>query len=201
MTTGTVFAVFEDFNDRRDEPAEPTIEDERISAEAAGELRDAAWTEGYLTGRQEHVSHSSERPLTATLLTAVHELEAGTSEAVGAAALAVADLLVNTVIAATSESWSARLLERVRAVADRVKPALTVAPRFVLRDRHGTEQQFGDISDLSRVLEDGSGEDVTIRWHRGEATISRTALLEDLRDAIIPLSAARADQQDARNLT
>ncbi|WP_428488801.1 hypothetical protein [Rhodopila sp.] len=201
MTTSTVFAVFEDFNDQRDEPAAPMIEDERISSEEVGEIRQAAWTEGYLTARQERLTHSGDRPLTATLLTAVHELEASTSEAVGAAALAMADLLVNTVIAATSENWSARLLERVRMVADRIKPALTVAPRFVLRDRHGTEQQFGDISDLSRVLEDGSGEDVTIRWHRGEAIISRTALLEDLRDAIIPLSVARADQQDARNLT
>ena len=111
-------------------------------------------------------------------------------EAVDAASLAVADLLVNAVIAVTSDDWSARLLDRVRAVADRIKPALTVAPEFVLRDDSGTARCFDDISDLSQALEAGNtGEAVTIRWHRGEATISRTAMLEDLRDAIIPLSA------------
>jgi hypothetical protein len=201
MTTDTVFAVFADFNDRRDEPAPPPPEDESVSSDEVGSIRDAAWTEGYLTGRQECGSRGGDRPLTATLLTSVHELDATTSEAVGDAALAVADLLVNTVIAATSDNWSARLLERVRTVAERVKPALTVAPQFVLRDEHGTEQQFGDISDLSRALEAGGGEDVTIRWHRGEARLSRMALLEDLRDAILPLSAGRADQQNARNPT
>jgi hypothetical protein len=201
MTTDMVFAVFEDFNDRREEPEAPPPEDVLVPSDAIGEIREAAWTEGYLRGRQECGSCSGEQPLTATLLTSVHELDATTSEAVGDAALAVADLLVNTVITATSDNWSARLLERVRMVADRVKPALTVAPQFVLRDEQGTEQHFGNISDLSRVLEDGGGEDVTIRWHRGEATVSRMALLEDLRDALIPLSAGRADQQNARNRT
>ena len=201
MTTDTAFAVFEDFNDRRQEPAAPPPEIELVSFEAIDEIRATAWTEGYLQGRQQAARHSGDQPLTATLLTSMHDLDATTSEAVGDAALAVADLLVNTVITATSDNWSARLLQRVRMVADRVKPALTVAPQFVLRDQHGTEQHFGDLSDLSRVLQDGGGEDVTIRWHRGEATISRTALLADLCDAIIPLSAGRADQQNARNPT
>jgi hypothetical protein len=47
----------------------------------------------------------------------------------------------------------------------------------------------------------GGGQDVTIRWQRGEATISRMALLADLREAIIPLSAGRIIEQDARNQT
>jgi hypothetical protein len=140
--------------------------------------------------------------LTARLVTSLHELDLHTSEAVDAAALAVADLLVNTVIAITSDTWSARLLDRVRAVADRIKPALTVAPAFVLRDADGTVQDFNDISDLSRALEaGGTGEDVTIRWHRGEATISRMALLEDLQEAIIPLSAGQTSEQNARQQT
>jgi len=132
--------------------------------------------------------------MTARLLTSVHDLSGSTSEAVDTAALIVADLLVNTVIAVTSDGWSARLLDRVRMVADRLKPALTVAPEFLLRDESGTVRHFNDITDLSRALDAGAtGEDVTIRWQRGEATISRMALLEDLRDAIIPLSAGHAD--------
>ena len=110
----------------------------------------------------------------------------------------VADLLVNTVIAVTSDDWSAKLMDRVRLVAERIKPALTVAPEFILRDDRGAIQHFGNISDLSRALEDGTaGEDVTIRWQRGEATISRSALLEDLREAIIPL-AGRSGRQAKR---
>ena len=201
MTTSTVFAVFEDFNDRRDGATPLTSDADTGAADELGAMREAAWTDGYLAGRHEAGSGSGERLLTAKLLTSVHDLDATTSEVVGDAALIVADLLVKTVIAATSDNWSARLMDRVQMVADRVKPALSVAPRFVLRDEHGSEQQFGDISDLSRVLEAGGGEDVTIQWHRGEATISRLALLEDLRDAIIPLSAGRADESNIRNPT
>ncbi|MEA2738431.1 MAG: hypothetical protein QOH05_1738, partial [Acetobacteraceae bacterium] len=132
----------------------------------------------------------------------LHELASETAGAVDLASLTVADLLVNTVIAATSDNWSARLMDRVRMVADRIKPTLTVAPQFVLRDDHGAEQHFANISDLSQALDAGStGQDVTIRWQRGEAMISRMALLDDLRDAIIPLSAGLADQQNVRNPT
>jgi hypothetical protein len=196
MTTDTMFAVFEDFNEPRDDPPAPPAEEEPLPFGDIGGIREAAWTEGYLTGRQNSGTQDSDQPLTATLLTSVHELGTTTSEAVDAAALTVADLLVSTVITLTSDTWSTRLLDRVRMVADRIKPALTVAPEFILRDDHGTEQHFGDISDLSRVLESGCvGEDVTIRWQHGEAAISRTAFLEDIREAILPLSAGRVSEQ------
>jgi hypothetical protein len=85
-------------------------------------------------------------------------------------------------------------------IADRIKPALVVEPEFVLRDDGGAERRYGDISSLSRALEDGIiGEDVTIRWQRGEASISRKALLEDLREAVIPLSDGLVTEQNARH--
>jgi len=198
MTADTIFAVFEDFNDRPDEPPPLVAEPEPLASAEIGEIRSATWTEGYLTGRRNGGGPDGDRQLTAKLLTSVYELSGKTVEAVDAAALAVADLLVNMVIAVTSDGWPARLLDRVRMVADRIKPAVTVTPEFLLRDGDGTVRQFADISDLSRVLEaGGGGEDVTIRWQRGEATISRTALLEDLREAIIPLSAGRTSEQNA----
>lgn len=190
MTTDTTFAVFEDFNEPREAPAPPPAEDAPPPFDEMGEIREEAWTDGYMTGRQEHDAHGDDRTISARLLTSVHDLEAKAAEAVDAASLVVADLLVNAVIAVTSDDWSVRLLDRVRAVADRIKPALTVTPEFVLSGDDGTTQCFADISALSHALEAGNtGEAVTIRWHRGEATISRSALLADLRDAIIPLSA------------
>jgi hypothetical protein len=202
MTTNTIFAVFEDFNEPRDDLAAPVVEDELPSFGDVGEIRSAAWTEGYMTGRQESGAHDSDQPLTAKLLTSVHDLGTTTAAAVDAAALTVADLLISTVIGLASDAWSARLLDRVQLVADRIKPALTVAPDFELRDDDGTVQRFADISQLSRALDAaGTGRDVTIRWQRGEATISRMALLEDLREAIVPLSASRANEQNARKQT
>jgi len=196
MMTDTTFAVFEDFNEPRDEPDPVPAEHQAPPFGDIGEIRSAAWNEGYITGRQVSGGHDGDPTMTAKLLTSVYELGNRTSEAVDAAALAVADLLVNTVIALTSDGWPGRLLDRVRMVADRIKPALTVAPEFVLLGVDGTTQQFGDIAELSRALEaGGGGEDVTIRWQRGEATINRAALLEDLREAIIPLSAGRANEQ------
>ena len=138
--------------------------------------------------------------LTAKLLTALDDLTAKTTDAVDAASLAVAEVLISTVIAVASDDWPAKLLGRVRMIADRVKPALTVAPEFVLRDDGGTERRFADIDSLSRALDEGVvGEDVTIKWHRGEATISREALLEDLREAVIPLSAGLVNEQVPRH--
>ena len=202
MTTDTAFAIFENFNEPREEPSPSPVEDAPPPPGDLGEVREEAWTDGYLTGRQERDAQGSDQPLTAKLLTSVYDLAADVSLAVDAASLAVADLLVNIVIAVTSDAWSSRLLDRVRAVADRIKPALTVAPEFVLRDDAGTIRCFGDISELAQALEAGNtGEAVTIRWHRGEATISRTALLEDLRDAIIPLSAGLLNHQNARKPT
>jgi hypothetical protein len=201
MTTDAMFAVFEDFNDVRDEPPPPPeVEKPAPAFDPIGQIREEAWTAGYLTGRQEPAGDGAEFGLTAKLVTSLHELDAKTADAVDAASLAVADLLVNTVIAVASDEWPRKLLSRVRMVADRIKPALTVEPEFLLRDDSGTERRFGDIASLSRALDDGVvGEDVTIKWQRGEATISRTALLEDLREAVSPLSAGLVNEQKARH--
>jgi hypothetical protein len=201
MTTDTMFGIFADFNDFREEPPVPQMDQASPAAdEIIGQIREEAWTEGYLTGRQEQPDESADTSLTAKLVTSLHELEARTAEAIDAASLVVAEFLVNTVLAAASDDWPRKLLSRVRMVADRIKPALTVEPEFLLRDNSGTERRFGDIASLGRALDDGSiGEDVTIKWQRGEATISRTALLEDLREAVIPLSAGLVNEQNARN--
>jgi hypothetical protein len=197
MTTDTMFAVFADFNDRAHEPP-PAVEEAPPAVDERGQIREEAWTDGYMTGRQEPADKTADSCLVAKLVRSLHDVDAKAAEAVDAASLAVADLLINTVIAVASDDWPAKLLGRVRMVADRIKPALTVEPEFILRDDGGTERRFGDIASLSRALDDGIvGEDVTIRWQRGEATISRKALLEDLRDAIIPLSAGLVDTQSA----
>jgi hypothetical protein len=202
MTTNPFFAVFEDFNEPQPERLPAPEEAAPEPAADIGELCSDAWTEGYITACREDDVQDPEQPLTAKLLTSVYDLDARTSEAVDAASLVVADMLVNTVLAVTAEEWSAQLLDRVKMIADRIKPALTVVPEYVLRDEQGAIQHFGNILDLSRALDAGSvGEDVTIRWQRGEATISRTAFLDDIRDAIIPLSAGRVKEQNARTPT
>ncbi len=200
MTTDTMFAVFADFNDAREDTSPPApVEEPPPEFDEIAHIREQAWTDGYLTGRQEPVPENTDSRMTARLITSVYELDGKTNEAVDAASLAVADLLVSTVIAAASDEWPRSLLSRVRMVADRIKPALTVEPEFLLRDDSGIERRFGDIASLSRALDDGVvGEDVTIKWHRGEATISRAALLEDLREAVIPLSAGLVNEQNAR---
>jgi hypothetical protein len=202
MTTATMHPVFEDFNEPRDPPPPPPPEDPSSGVNDIGQIREEAWTDGYMTGCRQSGTQSAEQTLTARLLTSVHELESGTSGVVDAAALSVADLLVNTVVAATSDEWAARLLERVRMVADWIKPALTGAPEFVIHDAGGTARRFGDISALSHALDDGDiDQDVSIRWQRGEATISRKTLLEDLREAVIPLSAGLTNEQLTRQPT
>jgi hypothetical protein len=201
MTTGVLSAVFADFNDHGNEASPPAVEAEPAHSDEIGHIREEAWTEGYMSGRQEPAGDTG-GGLTARLLTSLHELDAKAENAVDAASLVVAELLVNTVIAVASEDWAGKLLGRVRMVADRIKPALSVAPEFVMRDDGGTERRFGDISSLSRAFDDGIvGEDVTIRWQRGEATISRTNLLEDLRDAVMPLSAGLVNEQNTRHVS
>jgi hypothetical protein len=196
MATEAIFTVFEDFNERQGEPSLSFVEAVSLPL---GDVREEAWTDGYLTARQERGTRSDDPGLTAKLMTSVFELDGKAAEAVEAASLAVADLLVNTVISMTSDEWSAQLMDRVRLVADHIKAALTVAPEFVLRDDCGTLHRFGDISSLSRAIEAGNfGEEVSIRWQRGEATICRSALLEDLRQAIIPLSAGLVNEQNVR---
>jgi hypothetical protein len=200
MMTDAMFAVFANFNDQVDEPPPPPVEEAPPVVDEIIQIRQEAWTEGYLAGRQEPGNEIADGKLTAKLLTALDDLTAKTTDVVDAASLAVADLLINTVISLVSDEWPAKLLGRVRMIADRIKPALTVAPEFVLRDDGGTERRFADIDSLSRALDEGVvGEDVTIRWHRGEATISREALLEDLREAVIPLSAGLVNEQIPRH--
>jgi hypothetical protein len=190
MTIGTVLAIFEDFNEPSDQTPPPPVEEPPAGDIEIDRIRTEAWTEGFMTGRQGSATRDGDPVLTARLLTSVHELDNKASDAVAEAALIVADLLVNTVITVTSDEWAARLLERVRMVAERVKPALTIAPEFILHDAGGPGRRFGDMAALSHALEAGdTNQDVSIRWHHGEAMISREALLDDLREAIIPLSA------------
>lgn len=199
MATETIFAVFADFNERLMDLAPPLIEAVPIPE---GDGHQEAWTDGYLAGRQGRGAPGDDPNLNARLITSVSELDEKAAEAIEAASLAVADLLVKTVIAVTADGWSAGLMDRVRLVAGRIEPALTVAPEFILRDDHGSLRRFDSISSLSRVLEDGGAyADVSIRWHRGEATISRSALLADLRQAIVPLSAGLVNAQNAEDHT
>lgn len=200
MTTDAMFAVFANFNDFREEASPTLVEEASPTADSIiDQIREEAWTDGYMSGRHEPSGETTDASLAARLVTSLHELESRSAEVVDAASLVVADLLVNTVIAVACDDWPQTLLSRVRMVAERIKPALTVEPEFLLRDASGTEHRFGDIASLSRALDDGTvGEDVTIKWQRGEATISCTALLEDLREAVIPLSAGLVNQQNAR---
>ncbi len=202
MTTEMMLAVFADFNDPKDEPAPLPIEEAPVLFDEVEQIREQAWTDGYLTGRQQPAGDIEDRRLAAKLLTAVHGIDVDVTEAVDAASLVVADLLVNTVVAIADGNWASQLAGRVRLVAERIKPALTVMPEFVLRDEAGAERRFADISALTQALEDGlAAEDVTIRWQRGEALISRTRLLQDLREAVLPLSAGLVNEQNARPRT
>ncbi len=202
MNTNVIVAVFADFNDLREEPQVPQVEEVlSINNETVDQAREEAWTDGYLTARQAPVSENEGMSLTAKLVTALDQLDDKAEDAVDAASMVVADLLVNAVVAAASASWPSDLLCRVRTIANKIKPALTVEPEFVLRDSSGTERRFADIASLTTAFDDEIiGEDVTIKWKRGEAAISRLALLEDLQEAVIPLSAGLVNEQDIRKL-
>jgi hypothetical protein len=190
MTTATMLAVFEDFNEPRNEALAPAAEDPSFAADEVAKIREAAWIDGYMTGRRAGGGQSNDQTSAARLLTSVFDLEARASGEVEAAALMVADLLINSVMAVTSEQWSAGLSQRVQTVVDHIRPALTVAPEFVLHEAGGTLRRFGDISEFSRALDEADIDpDVSIRWQRGAALISREAILEDLREAMAPLSA------------
>jgi hypothetical protein len=198
--TVDMFAVFEDFNEIRDEPPPPpssSIEDMPLLPD---DVRSEAWTAGYLTGSAERSAGSSDQKLAAKLLTSIYELNTKVSDAGEAASLAVAELLVNTVIASTSDAWAKRLLERVRQVAVRIRPALTIGVKFLLTDELGDVHCFRDVTEFSRLLEDGGVvKYVSIQWQRGEATMSQVDLLEDIREAIIPLSAGLVAEQHRRS--
>ena len=204
MASKTIIAVFEDFNDRHEAPSVPLSEPE-ICESAPG--RDESWTDGYLAGRRGRDPDSDRPDMAATLLTSVFALDEKASAAVAAASLLVAELLVTTIIAAVADAvvadeWPVQLIDRVRAVADRIKPALIVAPEFIVRNEHGDPRCFSDISKLSRALEGSKDSDhVSIQWQRGEAIISRSDLLEDLRQAIVPLSSGLSKEQFFRTQT
>ena len=61
MTTDTMFAVFANFNDPGDEPAVLVADDVLDPPDNTGEIREQAWTDGYMTGRQDTGSHDSDR--------------------------------------------------------------------------------------------------------------------------------------------
>ena len=187
MPAATMFAVFEDFNEFKEKPVEPPAEDISVpSTEQTAET----WMDGYLTGYQLGRTASNDQPLSAKLLTSMHDLGADVSRVADAASVAIADLLMNTVIAISTDDWSRRLPDRVRLIADRVRPAVTARTEFLVQDDLGTTRRFEDIAELSRALETGSvSNDVVIQWQGGEALISQTALLKELREVIVPLSA------------
>src|SRR5438270_10617428 len=110
MATDTMAALFTDFNDRPSEPPPPPVEEAAPALDVPTQTPEEAWTDGYLAGRQEPVGEPVDAALTAILVTSLHDLDARTAEAVDAASLAVADLLVNTVIAVASDEWPRRLL-------------------------------------------------------------------------------------------
>ena len=53
MTTDALFAVFANFNDEIDEPPAAPVEEAPVAFDETGKIRQEAWTEGYLAGRQE----------------------------------------------------------------------------------------------------------------------------------------------------
>lgn len=193
--------IFVDFNEPVDapQPAPPPLELPPPDPTAA--IRQAAWTEGYLSGHAAARAEPMDAAPLAQLLTALHDLETELTAAVETAALTVAGAVIDTVIAAAHDEWPASLPRRVHALAQRLKPALTVAPEFRLRDPTGAEHRFPDLAALTQALEAGApAEDITIAWHRGQATISRSMLLQDLRHAVVPLTEASNNEQPIRYL-
>ena len=202
MTTNTVFTVFAYYNEPKVARALPMPEDDAGPSEEIGLIREEAWTDGYLTGRQALANETAAQTIAAKLLTSLHDLETTAAQEADTTSLAIADLLANMVIAAASDDWSSHLPGRVRMVAERIKPTLSKSPEFTLRDADGVSRSFADLTDLSRAIEANPVvQDVTIRWHWGEAMISRTELLKDLREAIFPLSAGLVNEQNARQQT
>ena len=193
--------IFVDFNEPTDTPEPAPPQPELPPPDPVADIRQEAWTEGYLSGCRAAGTEPPEATLMAKLLTGLHALGSEMTAAIDAAALTVAGLLVETIIAAAGDEWSATLSARVHALAQRLKPALAVAPEFLLRDAAGVEHRFADITALTRMLDAGViAEDVTIAWQRGHATISRSALLEDLRHAVLPLSEGLVNEQPIRYL-
>jgi hypothetical protein len=196
VTTDMKLTVFEDFNEPRNEPVNLNVADDPHPSE---DTHGEAWTAGFLAGRQERGSDNGERTLTAQLVTSVFAMHKQASTSISAAAIEVANLFI---VAVAADNWPVQLGNRLHMVAERIKPALTGTPEYLLWDNRGIEHRFAETSEIIEALSaDNNCERVSIRWKRGEATISRSALVEDIRRAIVPLSSGRSNQQHSRNLT
>ena len=187
MQAGMLFAVFEDFNDGRDKAGPPAIEEKPA---APPENVSESWTEGYLAGYRAGSAANSEQELTAKLLASVYELSLNVSEASEAAALAVADMLINTIVAITSVNWSSCLPDRIRIVSNQIRPAMTLKSEIIIDDSLGDKHRLKDVSELSQILNSELiCSDAVIQWQHGEAIISQATLLKDLGEILAPLSA------------
>ncbi len=193
--------LFADFNDipEADQGTPPPPPVLQPPADPAADIRQQAWTEGYLTARRAPAGEDPAAVSMARLVSSLDTLRAESAAMAETASLTIASLILDTAIAVADEAWSASLPARVRALIDRIRPALTVAPEFVLREASGVERRFGDIGALTRALDGAIGcEDVTIQWPHGRASIGRDLLLEDLREAVRPLSASLVNEQNSR---
>ena len=202
MTAVLLFADFNDIPERAGETAAPAPEattELDPPADPTADIRRQAWTEGYLTARGTPVEDPA-RASMARLLSSLDTLRGEAAAMTKATSRGIAALILDAAIAIADDAWSASLPARIRVLMDRIGPALTVEPEFVLREAGGTERRFADIGALTLALDGGIGcEDVTVQWPHGSACIGRDLLLEDLRDAIRPLSAGLVNEQNNRH--
>ncbi len=189
MATEIILTPFENFNDHKQCTVDVIAETE-IHCREKDEAN--SWTEGYLFGYRNNDTAIAARNMAASLVTLVSAMNERTPAEVEAASLAVADFLL---LAITSEDWPLRMPGRVKLVAEQLKPALGGTPEYILREEAGILHRFDSLSDLLFAVESGvSSDDVSIRWRRGEATISRSRFLADLRQAISPLQISRTTE-------
>ena len=200
MTAVLLFADFNDIQESAREAATPAAETTPDPhAAPAADIRRQAWTEGYLTARRAACAEDPTGASMARLLSSLDRLRGEAAAMAESASLGIATLILDAAIAIADDDWSASLPARVRVLMDRIGPALTVAPEFVLRETGGAERRFADIGSLILALDGAIGcEDVTMRWPHGSASIGRDLLLEDLRDAVRPLSAGLVNEQNSR---
>ena len=200
MTAAMLFADFNDIPEVDwDTRPPPPASEPSPPTDTTADIRQQAWTEGYLTGRREPAGEDPSAAAIARLLSSLHTLRTESSAMVETASIAIASLVVNAVIAIADEAWSASLPARVQTLMDRIRPALAVAPEFVLREASGVERRFADIGALTLALDGGIDcEGVTIQWQHGRASIGRDLLLEDLREAVRPLSTVLENEQNSR---
>ena len=203
MTAVLLFADFNDIRERAGETAAPAPEatpEADPPADPVADIRRQAWTEGYLIARAGTSVEEPTRGSMARLLSSLDTLRGEAAAMTKATSRGIAALILDAAIAIADDAWSASLPARIRVLMDRIGPALTVAPEFVLREAGGTERRFADIGALTLALDGGIGcEDVTVQWPHGSASIGRDLLLQDLRDAIRPLSAGLVNEQNSRH--